>query len=941
MASSAHDIPSTAYRGQGLDPVTVIRTNKDDSSEPAPEVHDSASKSSTLGILFPEAAGKEDKGTLPEGLNLGPYVIDCRIGQGGMGAVFKARDERLDRTVALKVLSPTQVTDQSSIRRFQNEAKAAARLDHDNIARIYSIGEDHGLHYIAFEYVEGQTIREMIRRRGTIDPFETINLLLQISIALKHTAAAGVVHRDIKPSNLIMTSAGRAKLVDWGLARKERLDEQSLDLTVSGTTLGTFDYISPEQARDPRSVDVRSDIYSLGCTAYHMLTGTPPYAEGTVLQKLLDHQGKPSPDPRDKNPNVPRELSRIVKKMMASDPDDRYWSPQALIEDLLAMAAQSGLRAVHPDGLTWHAATESRNGFIPQRVFWWWLGTFAAACVLAIVFDRWALERSEIETPDLASQSLLTVGDDVAPFFPNGLPPAEVMAPRSSTGAGNPILSPSDANSLELQSPMEGLTADDVRKISPDFPVPITDQIAAGSPGFEGLWSHSNSGIDWDQFELPEEQLGVMRADISDQAASTPVATSKTAKDSEMPAAAATTEPVYRVIGNQGDVLSSAADLESALEKVPDGGVVEYLGVRGSITVQELRQIRVLDKAITIRGAADSSLVLKFNTSGFSASGRTRDFIAVNGGSLTLNNVHLQVESPEPLSQPWSLFVVEGAAKLRCRQSTITIDSRNQAEASVVRMTRSAMQAIDAMNQDSSSGEPERRVQFDDCFIRGAADLIATDASDDSLLEISRCLMTLQGALVRYVGDKNTRTSRDELTVQLSRVAGLVNYGLIRADLSMTMPRQPIDLHFRVEDSMLMSLMEQPMIQLAGGLDHRTLTQLLWWDGENNLFGGWSSLLSINGLGSIDQEMSSLSFSDWTQNGGQIRSISSRELPMTVVRQVPQISADQWTVERFYEQLRNALSQQSSTIDLTAYGPEPAGLPQVPLTPAQPTSATR
>lgn len=124
--------------------------------------------------------------------------------------------------------------------------------------------------------------------------------MLQISVALKHTAAAGVVHRDIKPSNLIITPQGRAKLVDWGLARKERVDENSLDLTASGTTLGTFDYISPEQARDPRSVDVRSDIYSLGCTSYHMLTGSPPYAEGTVLQKLLDHQGKSAPDPREK-----------------------------------------------------------------------------------------------------------------------------------------------------------------------------------------------------------------------------------------------------------------------------------------------------------------------------------------------------------------------------------------------------------------------------------------------------------------------------------------------------------------------------------------------------------------------------------------------------------------------------------------------------------------
>ena len=120
---------------------------------------------------------------------------------------------------------------------------------------------------------------------------ESVNYILQIASALVHTSAQGVVHRDIKPSNIIITPSGRAKLVDLGLARKENKDDHAADLTVAGTTLGTFDYISPEQARDPRAADVRSDIYSLGCTLYHMLTGEPPYPEGTVLQKLLQHQG--------------------------------------------------------------------------------------------------------------------------------------------------------------------------------------------------------------------------------------------------------------------------------------------------------------------------------------------------------------------------------------------------------------------------------------------------------------------------------------------------------------------------------------------------------------------------------------------------------------------------------------------------------------------------
>src|SRR5580704_6128433 len=236
------------------------------------------------------------------GCRLGHFRIEATIGSGGMGAVFRAVDERLDRVVALKVLSPSLSRDTGSIQRFLNEARAAARLDHDNIARVFYVGEDRGLNFIAHEFVTGRTVRDIIHDHGALEPREAVNYALQLAAALRHTAAAGVVHRDIKPSNIIITPRGRAKLVDLGLAKKVA-SESVGDLTIAGTTLGTFDYISPEQAKDPRNVDVRSDIYSLGCTLYHMLAGEPPYPEGTVLQKLLDHQAKDIPDPARKNPH--------------------------------------------------------------------------------------------------------------------------------------------------------------------------------------------------------------------------------------------------------------------------------------------------------------------------------------------------------------------------------------------------------------------------------------------------------------------------------------------------------------------------------------------------------------------------------------------------------------------------------------------------------------
>jgi serine/threonine-protein kinase len=191
-------------------------------------------------------------GSLPypePGQRIDSFELEEPIGVGGMGAVFRTRDARLDRLVALKLLPPEQAGDPEVVQRFYQEGRAAAQLDHENIARVYTIGHDANFHYIAFEYIEGTTIRQRVERNGPLPVSEAINYTLQIAGALVHATERGVVHRDIKPSNIIVTPQGRAKLVDMGLARRfERGNDDGL--TQSGMTLGTFDYISPEQARD-------------------------------------------------------------------------------------------------------------------------------------------------------------------------------------------------------------------------------------------------------------------------------------------------------------------------------------------------------------------------------------------------------------------------------------------------------------------------------------------------------------------------------------------------------------------------------------------------------------------------------------------------------------------------------------------------------------------
>ncbi len=193
-----------------------------------------------------------ESGSLWEGEQLGQFVLQKFVGGGGMGIVFRALDTTLDREVAVKVLSRDQSADEETLRRFRNEAQSAARLNHDNIARVFYVGEDRGVHYIVFEFIEGVNLRDLVEDHGPLPLDQALSYTYQIAQALDHASERSVIHRDIKPSNVLVTPDGKAKLVDMGLARLNQMAQASNDLTASGVTLGTFDYISPEQARDPR-----------------------------------------------------------------------------------------------------------------------------------------------------------------------------------------------------------------------------------------------------------------------------------------------------------------------------------------------------------------------------------------------------------------------------------------------------------------------------------------------------------------------------------------------------------------------------------------------------------------------------------------------------------------------------------------------------------------
>jgi serine/threonine-protein kinase len=339
------------------------------------------------------------------------YAVEKRLGQGGMATVDLAEDTELGRRVAVKRLFASLAGDYVFQQRFFREAKLAASLSHPNLVTVYDVGEEDGLPYIVMEYVDGETLAELMQREGPLPPDRGVDLLLQLCAGLEHAHAAGLVHRDIKPQNLLVRRDGVAKIADFGIARTI----QSTQLTQVGTVLGTASYLAPEQAMGEQ-VTAAADIYSVGVVGYELLTGRTPYEFETLADLTVKQREPPPPISR-----VPAHVDAAIRHSLAFDPARRPASAAALARELSA-----GAEGAEPEPPTQALPTPAARGRI--QLPRWALIALAIVAAIAVFGTTFAIAytRGDDGTPNTPAQPAAPAPPPVRPdLVPRGQTPAE------------------------------------------------------------------------------------------------------------------------------------------------------------------------------------------------------------------------------------------------------------------------------------------------------------------------------------------------------------------------------------------------------------------------------------------------------------------------------------------------------------------------------------
>ena len=336
-----------AVRASGLLPAAEMDALAASASRPDADAEAVVRGLVQRGLLTPYQVRRLWKGRGTD-LFLNQYVLLDRLGEGGMGEVYRARHTRLDRDVALKIMRKEKLAKPQSVKRFHREIRAAATLAHENVVMAYDADQAGDVHFFAMEFVDGTTLERLAEEKGPLPVAEACEYVRQAALGLQHAFEKGLTHRDIKPANLLVDKSGVVKISDLGLVLIEEPEtpEQACRLTKEGLTVGTPDFVAPEQARNPRAADVRADIYALGCTLYYLLQGEVPFPGGTPTEKMLRHARESVPAPS--RPDIPPGVKAVVATMTARKPEQRFQTPAAVATALEPFARPPAARATPP-----------------------------------------------------------------------------------------------------------------------------------------------------------------------------------------------------------------------------------------------------------------------------------------------------------------------------------------------------------------------------------------------------------------------------------------------------------------------------------------------------------------------------------------------------------------------------------------------------------------
>ncbi|MDR3234340.1 MAG: serine/threonine protein kinase [Planctomycetaceae bacterium] len=695
--------------------------------------------SATMPFIQPHERPAESGETLPIGMKLGHFIIDDYIGGGGMGKVYLATDTSLDRKVAVKTLPPQRSGNPSIAARFINEAKSAARLNHENIAQVYFAGDESGLPFIAFEYIEGTNIKQLTEEHEGLPLPLALNYIVQVALALAHAAEHGVIHRDVKPSNILVTPYGKIKLIDMGLARLLDPSEEQNDLTASGTTLGTFDYIAPEQARDPRKADSRSDIYSLGCTFFFMLAARPPFPEGTALQKLLQHQGDTPPDIRSFQPNVPAEIALLIQQMMAKDPAQRFQAPAVLIKALITAAKNLGLQTTGKGHFISPQPLSLRRKFLQQHLPW------------------------------ITSVALLLCGFILMTLFSELTLPLPKM-PDTATGQPLPstetiILRPAGESAIILDRPSDQAKRTGFAvALSPMPPSKYTAELGTQHAGYQLHPAFASPAVSSARSLVKAKQvahrlsvLDIPRVLSAEQAAS---------------------GNSVCVIDPSGETAGSFTTLAEALLNTGGNENTEFV-LRWNGTQKTAEPIVFNNRRSRFSAASGYFPVIEFEANDVQHIRHHLSFITVNGGKGEFKGIGLTIRVRPSISAPyWSLFDVNshiaGDTELIFTQCSLTVVNTASSDFSAFHDNAAFFHCRDL----SEYGEPvifrekiaehstgSVRISVSNSLLCGEAVVLQNTASQNVVLRMSDSLLAVAKPLVLPADNPNVKLQAEHLFV--------------------------------------------------------------------------------------------------------------------------------------------------------------------------------